>query len=102
MPPKSDATLISAIQKHKLLRFNYEGLERVCEPHIFGTCNGKRQVLCYQLEGGTSSGTLPQWRRFEFDQILSLHPAGGTFPGPRPVPHPHSLGWDQFIVVVTG
>lgn len=97
----SDSTLLlQAIRSKKLITFEYQGLPRTCEPHIYGICNGIPQVLCYQLSGGSSRDALPEWRRFDLGGIFNLDLSQEHFPGLRRVPHPHSLGWDQLIAVV--
>ena len=100
--PTQDALIISAIQTKRFIRFEYQGNPRTCEPHVFGTANGRRQVLCWQEDGGSSRGGLPEWRRFDLDEIQNLEILRTPkFPGKRTVPKPHSLGWDSFIAIVS-
>lgn len=95
-----DSIILSALSTKHLLRFTYEGNVRTCEPHVFGYANGRKQLLCYQLSGGSQRGGIPQWRRFDLSDIKKLEELTETFPGKRTVPHPHSLGWDTLIAVV--
>lgn len=105
MPPKStrrvsvERALRLAIERKLIVRFNYSGLERICEPHVLGIANGATQILCWQSDGGSRRGGLPQWRRFELSGITGLRFTRDTFPGPRPVPFPHSR-WDEVLVSV--
>jgi len=96
-----DELILSALIDKKIIIFQYDGFERICEPHVFGVANGKKQLLCYQIAGGTRRGGIPQWRRFELTGMLKLKESGESFPGKRPVPHPPSLGWDRIIQVVS-
>lgn len=95
-----DEDILTALNEHFILKFSYEGKRRTCEPHVFGVANGKKQVLCYQLSGGSQRGGIPEWRRFELAGITKLKVTQATFPGKRQVPHPHSLGWKSIIGVV--
>lgn len=92
--------ILAAVQSQKIITFTYGGYARRCEPHVLGIANGVEQVLCYQLSGGSKRGRLPQWRRFETGNIMDLKLTDEEFSGKRPVPHPHSLGWDRIDAVV--
>jgi len=92
--------ILTALADKLILRFTYEGKPRTCEPHVYGVANGKQQVLCYQLSGGSQRGGIPEWRRFDLTGIKNLRVTKTTFPGKRPVPKPHSLGWTAIISVV--
>lgn len=98
----ADSTFIlQAILTRHLVTFTYQGLLRTCEPHVLGVSSGIPQVLCYQVEGDSLRDRLPAWRRFDLPDIFNLSQSEETFPGVRIVPHPHSLGWDQILFVVT-
>jgi hypothetical protein len=93
-------TILDALASRKILTFIYGGFPRTCEPHVLGTANRKTQVLCYQIDGGSSRGGLPQWRRFDLGGISDLKTTNETFDGARPLPKgPHSI-WDNVIKVV--
>ena len=94
------ALLHSALKAKKIITFSYEDRERECEIHVIGMANGVEQVLCYQISGSSQRGGIPQWRRFEVSGISDLKLTNDKFDGKRPVPHPHSLGWDQIFAVV--
>ena len=96
----SDQLLLTALKNKKVITFNYEGHARECETHIIGYSNGKQQVLCFQLSGGSSRKGIPQWRRFVISNITDLKITENEYDGQRPVPHPHSLGWDKVSAVV--
>lgn len=95
------ASILQAILTRHLVTFTYQGFPRTCEPHVLGVSNGIPQVLCYQVEGDSLRDRLPAWRRFDLSDIFNLFQSEETFPGVRIVPHPHSVGWDQIISVVS-
>jgi len=91
--------LRTAISRKLIIRFCYSNLERECEPHVLGMANGRLQVLCWQLSGGSRGGNPSPWRRFDVSDITAFRFTRETFPGPRPVPFPHS-SWDEVILSV--
>lgn len=78
-----DSRLASAIAQRKLVEFTYGRHTRVVEPHVLGTHDRVLQLLAYQVGGTSSSGGLPEWRRFDVDKILNLRVLSDTFSGPR-------------------
>ena len=95
-----ETDILTALSDHLILKFTYEGKPRTCEPHVYGVANGQNQLLCYQLSGRSQRGGLPEWRRFDLAGIQNLRLTKQTFPGYRPVPQPHSLGWTAIISTV--
>lgn len=93
-------TILEAIRGKKLIEFYYRGLPRIAEPHVYGITNGARQLLGYQTGGQSSNGGLPDWRRFDLDQISQLTILAGSFPGRRPIPSGRHSSWDLRIAVV--
>jgi hypothetical protein len=73
-----------AIENKRLVEFDYNGFHRVAEPHVYGLNKGVPQLLAYQTEGGSSSGRIPEWRRFDFPNISNLRITDIPFRGPRP------------------
>lgn len=95
-----DQIILDALAGRKVLKFMYNGLQRVCEPHVLGIANGVPQVLCYQLDGKSSRGGIPAWRRFDLASIGELETTAETFPGVRSIPQgPHTV-WDTIVQVV--
>jgi len=92
--------IISAIGEKKLVQFDYHGFNRIAEPHVYGKTNGKRQFLGYQVDGGSSRGGIPDWRRFDLHGIRNLRVLEETFPGKRPFPSSKHSHWDHKIAVV--
>ena len=47
--------IIQAINEKKVVKFDYHGFDRVAEPHVYGTLNGIKSILTYQIRGGSKS-----------------------------------------------
>ena len=76
--------LIRAIQEKKTVRLDYDGHERLVEPHVCGNVkSGNTILVCYQYSGGSNSGRIPDWRSFQVAEITHLEVMGMTFE-PRP------------------
>lgn len=92
--------IIAAIREKKVLSFTYSGYPRIVEPHVYGINDGTRQLLAYQIRGGSSSGALPEWRRFKISAMQNLRILDEAFPGRRNSPSGEHSSWDQMILVV--
>lgn len=90
----------TAIRRHQVITFVYHGRWRKAEPHVLGFSNGVRQVLCFQLDGETSSGRLPHWRRFDVEAISEIRLVRELFAGPRADVHSHRSTFDIILEVV--
>ena len=64
--------LLSAIERRRLIRFEYHELPRVAEPHDYGIINGVEQLLVYQVGGESRSKKLPDWRLVRVAEIKQL------------------------------
>lgn len=95
-----EETLIRAITEKKLIEFHYQGKPRIAEPHIYGITNGIRQLLGYQVNGYSSRGNLPDWRRFDLHEIVGLRVIEELFPGRRPCPSGRHSHFDRRIATV--
>jgi heavy metal sensor kinase len=96
---KVDELLRTAIQHKRMVRFRYENRDRILEPHDYGVQKGCVRLLGYQV-GGSSSGTLPNWRWIDVDGISDLELLGRTFKGGRPAPSGKHHKWDQLFIRV--
>ena len=94
------STIIEAIETKKMLQFNYHGYERIVEPHVYGTKNGKDALQSYQVSGKSSSGGLPQWRRFFLDDLHDIKILNESFPGKRDYPSGIHSSFDNIIKLV--
>lgn len=92
--------ILEAIANKKLIEFLYKNLPRIAELHVYGVTNGIRQVLGYQTGGQSSNGELPDWRRFDLNQISRLAILPQSFPGRRPIPSGRHSSWDLRIAIV--
>lgn len=59
----------NAIKNREVLRFDYDGLQRVVEPHAVGkTLGGDFVLRAFQVAGASTSG-LPNWKLFRLDRV---------------------------------
>lgn len=91
--------LHDAIDRRRVIRFEYQGFPRIAEPHVLGIKEGRLAVLTWQTGGSSYSGPLPDWRRFHIDEVAHLEITDEAFAGRRLGPGRHSA-FDQQIVVV--
>ncbi len=89
-----------AIAEINLVEFSYHGFRRLVEPHILGIHGGVKQLLGYQVGGQSSSGGLPQWRRFDLHEMSGFSVLNEKFAGSRPTPSGRHSAWDVKIAVV--
>jgi hypothetical protein len=91
----------NAIANKDVIEFTYRGYPRVAEPHVYGIKGGKRQILVYQVGGLTSSGSVPDWRRINLEEVIGLKVTGGQkFAGPRENKSSDYDDWDTVIAAV--
>ena len=77
--------ICDAIRARRLLRFVYEGYERVVEPHAYGVNTAGHEALSAWLAAGWSaSATEPGWRMFLVDQMRDVAALAEPFPAARP------------------
>ena len=90
----------NAIANKDTIEFTYKGHRRIAEPYVYGIKNEKRQLLVYQVGGGTSSGRIPDWRHVAIDEISGLKTTDQTFAGARANPSGDYSDWDVIIARV--
>src|SRR5437868_13298041 len=79
-----DAQIVNAIENRQLLRFTYDGGERVVEVHCYGrTSKGNDAIHAYQVRGYSSTGRMG-WKLFTLAEASSMQLLEETFDGPRP------------------
>ena len=93
--------LKGAIAGKYLVEFWYRDHQRIAEPHVLGVAGGVIQLLGYQVQGYSSSGGIPEWRRFDLDKMSRLSALSELFPGKRPFPSGKHSSWDYHIIIVT-
>ena len=80
-----NAIICDAIRAKRLIRFIYEGYERVVEPHLHGINSASHEMLSGWLVGGWSeSRPEPGWRNYLVRDMHDVHALADTFEGPRP------------------
>lgn len=96
-----ESEIKQAIAAKKLVEFTYHNRLRVVEPHVLGVNAGAKQLLGYQVRGGSSSGIIPEWRRFDLSEMSGFKALGESFPGRRQNPSGKHSSWDYQIAVVS-
>jgi hypothetical protein len=78
--PRRDRTILSAIENRQVLRFNYNGKERIVEPQTYGISIAGREVLrAHQIGGKSSSGQVRMAKLFELEKMSNLRKEGTVF-----------------------
>lgn len=94
-----DSLWRAAIAQRRVVRFTFDGMVRLAEPHDYGEMHGEARVLVYQLAGGSKSGRLPNWRLITVAKASKPELMDVTFAGPRGGPgHRHT--WDRLFASV--
>ena len=87
--PRRDRTILSAIKNKQILRFKYNGKERIVEPQTYGISIAGREVLRARQVGGESgSGQLRMAKLFDLEKISQLRKAGTAFAAALPAHNP--------------
>jgi hypothetical protein len=94
-----DGMIRAAISNKTIIEFNYQGYQRIAEPHVYGINRGKAQLLVFQIGGASSSGALPEWRRVNVQQISDLALLAESFPGRRPNPSGAHSAFDVIFAI---
>jgi hypothetical protein len=68
-----------AIENSKQVSAVVRNLPRVFCPHILGTRHLHYSIVAWQFEGLSTIGDLPNWRRFDLDEITSMELADGPW-----------------------
>jgi hypothetical protein len=78
-------TIIQAIREKRLLEIRYHNFFRLVEPHCYGRNKKGDYILrCYQIAGGSVSGSPSDWKLLLQDEMKSITMTGNGFSGPRP------------------
>lgn len=88
--PQRNRTILSAIKNKEVLRFRYNGKERIVEPQTYGISIAGREVLrAHQVGGASSSGQLRMAKLFDLEKISNLRKTGRAFTGALPAHNPN-------------
>jgi predicted DNA-binding transcriptional regulator YafY len=98
--PAVHECILTAIHERKLLRFFYHGKIRIVEPQDYGIQKGAVHLFTYQFAGESSSGSLPDWRKFAVKSMSKVELLEKTFPGSRSVPSQKHQEWDVLFARV--
>jgi hypothetical protein len=97
-----DGQLRFAITNKRLIRFTYQGAQRVAEPHDYGLRDGTDWVLVYQREkAGREDDTSRGWRSLETSKIQDCIVLDDSFSGTREKPDQQHLRWDVLYARVS-
>jgi hypothetical protein len=88
--------ICNAIWARRLVRFVYDGYERVVEPHVHGINTANHEVLGGYLVAGWSAST-PEagWRNYLVRDMAGIHVLATPFDGPRPGYNPNDPSFRQ-------
>ncbi|MET0656711.1 MAG: hypothetical protein ABW110_00960 [Steroidobacteraceae bacterium] len=90
------AMICSAIEKRKLLRFLYDGKERVVAPYCHGISTKGGEVLrAVQLRGASSSGTTGFGKLWSVTKVTDLRVLDENFVPNDPNYNPNDRGMTQ-------
>jgi hypothetical protein len=95
--------LCDAIRATRLLRFIYEGYERVVEPHLYGINTQNHEMLsCYLVGGWSASASEPGWRNYLVRDMHDIHVLAEPFDGPRAGYNPSDDAFHQVFCRIDG
>lgn len=77
-----------AIGERWYVRFAYDDMLRVVEPHVLGRVGDRWRPLAYQVE-------LPTWRRYDLEKMSNQEVVGARFPAPRMAPSALPAPFDE-------
>jgi hypothetical protein len=90
-----DTQLRFAIANKRMIRFTYEGAERIAEPHDYGVRDGAAKVLAFQRrKAGRTDRNVRGWRWLELPKIENCSVLEATFSGTREAADQDHHHWD--------
>jgi hypothetical protein len=94
-PPTLDTQLRFAIANKRLIRFTYDGAERVAEPHDYGARDGADKLLAFQREkSGRKDHDVRGWRWLDTVKIQDCIVLEDSFGGSREAADQQHHQWD--------
>jgi hypothetical protein len=77
--------ICDAIRARRLIRFVYDGYERIAEPHAYGISTANHEVVSAYLVGGWSASEgAAGWRKYLVRDMQDIYALAETFEAPRP------------------
>jgi hypothetical protein len=99
--PTLDSQLRFAIAHKRLIRFSYDGVIRVAEPHDYGQRDGADKVLAYQRQkGGRKDQNVRGWRWLDASKIEHCTVLEDSFKGTREASDQQHHQWDVLFARV--
>jgi hypothetical protein len=98
-PPSHARTLDSqlrfAIKNRRLIRFTYESMPRVAEPHDYGMRDGAPKLLAFQRQkAGRKDQRVRGWRWLDISKIQDCVVLDDSFGGTRATAGQQHHHWD--------
>ena len=98
-----NAHICDAVRARRLLRFVYDGYERVVEPHLHGINTQNHEMLsCWLVGGWSKSEAAPGWRNYLVRDMADVHVLADGFDGPREGYNPDDDAFRQVFCRVQG
>jgi hypothetical protein len=90
--------ICNAIKGRNVVRFYYDGHERIVEPHLVGEkTSGSIALSAWQVGGYSESNSYPLWRNYILNEITNFSHTGATFSGSRPGYNPNDKTMSRII-----
>jgi len=90
-----DNQLRFAIANRRLIRFTYESVVRVAEPHDYGVRDGAVKLLAYQRQkGGRKDQHVRGWRWLDVSRMQDCVVLDDSFSGTRETADQQHHRWD--------
>lgn len=100
---RMNVLVADAVRARRLLRFIYEGYERIIEPHLHGINAANHEMVSGYLVGGWSATeTTPGWRNYLVAQMHDVHVLAEPFAAPRAGFNPADPQFRQLYATVDG
>lgn len=93
-----DEMIREAMSEKKLLAFDYDGYNRIAEPHVYGRKSDQNGMLVFQIGGQSSTGNL-DWKIMYMKKMTNMKVLDKTFPGMRETTGMHK-SWDFYYFLV--
>ncbi|MFL5576881.1 MAG: hypothetical protein ACJ79S_13020 [Gemmatimonadaceae bacterium] len=79
-----NVVVCDAIRARRLLRFVYDGYERIVEPHLYGINTAGHEALsAYLVRGWSESEAAPGWRTYLISEMQGAAALAEGFAGER-------------------
>jgi WYL domain len=90
-----DSQLRFAIANKRLIRFTYESVVRIAEPHDYGLRDGAPKLLAYQRQKAARKDLQVRgWRWLDVAKMQDCSVLDDSFSGTRETPNQQHHHWD--------